>query len=244
MIVASAVFWLQYVDLKDYFAPEPPSRLIAAFLVGAASAMLAMAAFTLLDILGLPALDSGGMGWLALFSFGIIGPIEEGAKVLLAWLIVFRWKEFDEPIDGFVYAAAIALGFATVENLHHLPGLPLTDQLARAITLPLTHTLFAAVWGLGIARARLGEVPGGNPRLWALGSVALAMSLHGLYDFILFAWEATFLTSGIALVLWMLIIWRAHTLTRQARWRCYALNDGECDPAPQMLWYRLRYSRV
>jgi len=241
MVIASALFWLQYVDLKDTVAPEPLRRLLAAFGLGIVAALMAMGAFTVLDIAGLPALDSGGVGWMALFSFGLIGPIEEGAKILVAALIVFRWQEFDEPIDGFVYAAAISLGFATLENLHHLPGMPVNEQLARAITLPLTHTLFAAVWGLGIARARLGDVPFGGRRLWAVGSVVLAMSLHGLYDFILFAWEATLLTSGIALVLWLVVIARAHTLTRQARWGYYTRHGFSLEPTVYMLWQPERY---
>jgi RsiW-degrading membrane proteinase PrsW (M82 family) len=111
-----------------------------------------------------------------------------------------------------------------VENLHHLPGLPLLEQLARTITLPLTHTLFAAVWGLGIARARLSpDIPDDLRGAWAGASVLAAVALHGLYDFILFAWEATWATSALALVLWLFVIYRAHALTREARWQCFAL---------------------
>ena len=217
MVLASAIFWMQYVDVKDRFYPEPRTHLLMAFVLGVVAAAGAMGVFALLDVLGVPPLWDRGVGWMAVYCLGLIGPIEEGAKLLVAWFVVFRWSEFDEPLDGFVYAAAISLGFATLENLLHLPGLSLGEQLARTATLPLTHTLFAAIWGLGIARARMVMTPGWMSRLWQVGSVVLAMVLHGLYDLLIFAWQATLLTSGIALVLWIFVIWRAHTLVHTPR---------------------------
>jgi RsiW-degrading membrane proteinase PrsW (M82 family) len=217
MVLASAVFWMQYVDVKDRFYPEPRTHLLMAFLLGVLASGLAIGIFSLLDWLGMPPLWAGGVGWKAVYCLGLIGPVEEGAKLLVAWVIVFRWSEFDEPLDGFVYAAAISLGFATLENLLHLPGLSLGEQLARTATLPLTHTLFAAVWGLGIARARMLMPPGWRRSLWQVGSVLLAMLLHGLYDLLIFAWQASLITSGIALVLWIFVIWRAHTLVHAPR---------------------------
>lgn len=217
MVLAAAVFWMQYVDVKDRFYPEPRTRLLMAFGLGIVASAIAIGTFSLLDLLGMPPLWSRGTGWMAVYCLGLIGPIEEGAKLLVAWFIVFRWAEFDEPLDGFVYAAAISLGFATLENLLHLPGLSLGEQLARTATLPLTHTLFGAVWGLGIARARMMMAPGWWSRLWQVGSVLLAMLLHGLYDLLIFAWQATLITSGIALVLWIFVIWRAHTLVHVSR---------------------------
>jgi RsiW-degrading membrane proteinase PrsW (M82 family) len=217
MVSASALFWMQYVDTKDRYAPEPRTRLVFAFLLGVVAAAGAVAVFRGLGALGLPHLSAGGLGWMAVYCYVFIGPIEEGAKLLVAWWVVFRWAEFDEPIDGFVYAAAISLGFASLENLLHLPGLPLLEQLARTATLPLTHTLFAAVWGLGIARARLLMSPGWRRQLWQVGSMVAAMLLHSSYDFLIFAWQATWATSLLALFLWIFVIWRAHQLVHHHR---------------------------
>ena len=217
MVMAAAVFWMQYVDLKDRFLPEPRTRLLMAFGLGALAGVLALGCFTALDLLGLPDPWSGETSWMAVYCLGVIGPVEEGAKLFVAWFVVFRWPEFDEPLDGLVYAAAISLGFASLENLLHLPGLSLREQLARTATLPLTHTLFGAVWGLGIARARMLMPPGRKRQLWQVGSVLLAMLLHGVYDLLIFAWQASLVTSGIALVLWIFVIWRAHNLAQTAR---------------------------
>ncbi len=216
MLLASALFWLQYIDLKDRLQPEPRRHLIAAFGWGMVACGLALGAFWLTEYLGFPEFDEGDRGWLATYCFLVIGPVEEGAKVLVAGLIVFRWREFDEPIDGLVYSAAIALGFATVENFIHLPGLPLGEQLGRSFALPFTHTLFAAVWGLALAHARF-RLKRRWQRTWLpVAGVAGAMALHGLYDWLIFAHRATNWVAGLVLVLWAVMIWRARSLVTLA----------------------------
>lgn len=216
MLLAAALFWLQYIDLKDRLQPEPRRRLIGAFVGGMFACGIALAGFWLTDWLGFPEFDEGDSGWLATYCFLVIGPMEEGAKLLVALLIVFRWREFDEPIDGLVYSAAIALGFATVENLIHLPGLPLAEQLGRSFALPFTHTLFAAVWGLAIAHARF-RLTARWQRTWLpIAGVVLAMGLHGLYDWLIFAHRATLWLVLLVVILWAVMIWRARQLVRPA----------------------------
>ena len=89
--------------------------------------------------------------------------------------------------------------------------------MARTLCLPITHTLFAAIWGFGIAHARLRMTPG--PASWALqgGSILAAAMLHGLYDFLLIGWEATFVTTGMVLVLWIVVIVHARRLVQARR---------------------------
>jgi RsiW-degrading membrane proteinase PrsW (M82 family) len=218
MLLAAALFWLQYIDLKDRLQPEPRHHLIAAFGLGMAACGLALVGFWLTDWLGFPEFDEGDAGWLATYCFLVIGPLEEGAKLAVAWLIVFRWREFDEPVDGLVYSAAIALGFATVENFIHLPGLPLGEQLGRSFALPFTHTLFAAVWGLAIAHARF-RLAVRWQRTWLqIGAVLLTMLLHGLYDWLIFAHRATKWVAVLVVLLWAGMIWRArHAVMTDSR---------------------------
>ena len=54
---------------------------------------------------------------MAIGCFLVIGPCEELAKFLAVRLFVYRNKEFNEPLDGIIYAAAAALGFASLENV-------------------------------------------------------------------------------------------------------------------------------
>ena len=209
VIFASAAFWMQYVDLKDHRKPEPRHRLLTAFGLGILAWAMSVLGFMALDALDVPDVKFGEGPWTSVYCFLIVGPLEEGAKALLAYLVVFRWREFDEPIDGFVYAAAIALGFASGENFYNVPDFPWPEQLARTAALPLTHTLFSAIWGFGAGHARFCVPPGPRRKCWQLGTLALAMAVHGLYDFLIFRYQATFVTSGLALVLWGFVIWRA-----------------------------------
>ena len=52
-------------------------------------------------------------------------------KMILFLLVVVRFREFDEPIDGIVYASFIALGFAAVENVLYVPQLDSAEAYAR-----------------------------------------------------------------------------------------------------------------
>jgi len=115
-----------------------------------------------------------------------------------------------------VYASAISLGFASVENFYNIPDLDWQEQLARTAALPLTHMLFSAVWGFGIGYARFCIPRSFRRTLWQVGSIALGMLVHGLYDFLLFAYHATYVTSGLALTIWIFVIWRARSMAKHA----------------------------
>ena len=73
----------------------------------------------------------------------------------------------------------------------------------------MTHALFAVVWGLGVGRARFVERSRPVRLAWHAGSLLAAMLLHGFYDALLLAWNATYAASATILVLWLSLIWRA-----------------------------------
>jgi hypothetical protein len=90
--------------------------------------------------------------------------IEEATKGLGVLLIsVFLRKEFDDIVDGIVYAGVIALGFATVENVLYYgsqfaqsglgPGLVFILFL-RGVLSPFAHALFTSMTGIGCGIAR------------------------------------------------------------------------------------------
>ena len=51
------------------------------------------------------------------YSVVVVGIIEETFKYLPFALVVLRFRSFDERIDGIVYAATLAVGFSSFENL-------------------------------------------------------------------------------------------------------------------------------
>lgn len=215
-LIGGVFFWLMYFDLKDRLQPEPRRSLVAVFLAGVASAVLALALFRLGELLGLPEDPGFDVAGIALYSFLLIGPIEEGAKFLAAKATFDRWRSFDEPVDGYIYAAVLAIGFATLENLLYLNWLTWQEQLARFLSSPLSHSLFAVIWGYGLAHARFFARTRAQRWLWQGGTLAASMALHGFYDFALFAWHATVVSGLLALVLWGLMVVHIRRLLARA----------------------------
>jgi RsiW-degrading membrane proteinase PrsW (M82 family) len=213
-VAAGSLFWLQYFDLKDALQPEPRRRLAQAFALGAVAAGLAWGAYRALGLLGLPKSPPRDPDGLVLYCLLAVGPIEEGAKFFVARAVCFRWKEFDERIDGLVYAASVALGFAAVENLVFLPALPWREGLLRATVSPLTHSLFAALWGFGASRALVGGSRGAARFLWQAGPLAGAMAFHGLYDMAILVHGWTVAAAGLVAALWAFVIWNARRVVK------------------------------
>ena len=178
--------WLSYFASHSRY--KRPSRrvIILTFLLGAAATLPALA----LNV-------AGQKLWIALFGRGdwtylaililLVAPIEELLKLLVVYAYPYRQPEFDEPLDGVIYSAAAALGFAAVENAVYLAE---TGPLLVLLRGPLTnpgHALFSAIWGLSLSRAK------GAPNLLRarlpliLQGWLLAVLLHGVFDLLLIA---------------------------------------------------------
>lgn len=184
-VVLPVIFWAVYHYHKDRHLPEPLSHLLLAFGLGVFAAGISKLLYMGLEPLGLrydagALADTSGLGLLA-YALLAIGPIEELSKLLPFLLIVWRFEKFDEPLDGIIYASFIGLGYAAVENWQYLEYLTTTEAYARGFASPVIHIVFASIWGHWIAQAYLRKR---SVALAALASLAIAASLHGVYDFI------------------------------------------------------------
>lgn len=210
---APSLVFLGYYALKDRYEREPLRLLLGVFAGGLVAAPLTLLAFELAAEVDFYAFLSNvpaapGVDKLA-YTLFLIGPLEELAKFSVVFFTVYRFRVIDEPVDGIVYAAAAALGFATYENW---VSMHVVDDVLweRAFTLPFNHVLFSSFWGyaLGvercasIERCELGEGELGS-RLVVIGLV-LSFVYHGLYDYILLE-EAVpdLLVLPLVLVLWL-----------------------------------------
>lgn len=208
VIVAPALLWLVYHYWKDRFRPEPVRFLLLAYVLGIGSGWLGLQAYEWLTRLGLTADPHGlattnPLGFLA-YALFVVGPLEEAVKFVPFALVCVRLRVFDEVIDGVVYASAVALGFASYENWVYMSFLEGVELWARAVASPLTHAMFASIWGYACARARLRRA---SFAIAAAVGLAVAALAHGLYDFLLLAappWVRP-LPALIVLTIW---IWR------------------------------------
>lgn len=218
-VAAAGVLWSLYFRFKDRLRPEPLKAVIGAVALGGVAAGLAVAVFRLLAALGLPEEPPESALPLLAYCIAVIGAVEEGLKFAVVRVVVVRWREFDEVIDGLFYAAMAAIGFASVENLVRAGDAFWPEQLARAATLPLTHSVFAAVWGLPLAHAISIPRPASSRFMRQAAPLGLSMLMHGVYDFCLLAYDATIGASAVVLVLWGGMIWAAGRIEDASRRR-------------------------
>jgi RsiW-degrading membrane proteinase PrsW (M82 family) len=212
-ILGGAILWLQYFDLKDSLRKEPRRMLLFGFVLGGVAALLASGAYGVLAQFGLPGPTEGAAAQLGYF-LGIVGPVEEGAKFAVAWAVLFRTRFFDEPIDGLVYAATVAIGFASLENALYAGQVSWPTQLARATTTPLTHSVFSALWGFGSGRALLVETRPIRRAFWLAFPLVAASLAHGAYDAAIVTLGKPWLASLLVLALWAFLIAHARRLVK------------------------------
>ncbi len=184
-VAVPALFWAGYHYHKDRQLPEPIGHLALAFGFGMLAVGVSMACYAGLGLLGLRH-DAGALGEdspLGLLAYALlaIGPIEEVSKLLPFVFVILRLRSLDEPIDGIIYASFIGLGYAAVENWQYLDYLTTAEAIARGFASPVIHIVFASIWGHWIARAHL---KGRSVTRAALVSLAVAATLHGVYDFV------------------------------------------------------------
>ncbi|MGD8376009.1 MAG: PrsW family intramembrane metalloprotease [Acidobacteriota bacterium] len=214
-LIAPTAFWAGYLRYKDRYQPEPLQWMGLAYVLGLVAGWVGLRGYLLLEALGLPAdpLAFAAVGRLPFLAYCIVvvGLLEEAVKLLPFLLVVPRLRYFDEMLDGIIYASCIALGFATYENLLYLPLLDGFALWGRAVASPLTHTVFASIWGFTVASALL---RGRRLLPAALQGLFLAALLHGLYDY--FTLDPR-LRLGAALLILVIWIWRIRTIDQLHR---------------------------
>jgi RsiW-degrading membrane proteinase PrsW (M82 family) len=208
LIFAPAFFWMGYTYYHNRGKLEPLVLAAFSYFLGFLSGWLCLHAYDiLLPALGLPAAPSSIQGLnleFLLYCIVVVGLMEEIFK-FLPFLVIMRFSDFNEETAGIFYASALALGFASYENLFYLPYLAGFALFGRAIASPLSHTIFASIWGHTVGSARVH-----GKRLWPaiLKGVGLAALLHGLFDFLTFSPLLRLLSALLILAVWL---WRIRT---------------------------------
>ncbi|MDQ7782538.1 MAG: PrsW family glutamic-type intramembrane protease [Desulfomonilaceae bacterium] len=175
---APGLFWLWYFFKKDKLEPEPLHRIRNCFFLGMAVVIPSAFVEVPFDrvhphaalVIGAPI-------------------IEELAKFLVVRYTVFRSAEFDEPMDGVVYAAAVALGFASLENVFYLfaeyhrgaHSFALVTIFRAILTVP-GHALWSSMWGYALGFAKFSDAKFRKKLI--VEGLLLAMALHALFNFL------------------------------------------------------------
>jgi len=213
-IIAPALFWIGYFYYKDRFQPEPILKIGTCYLLGILTGILCLKFFHFLYFLGIPDdpsiyMETDRMRYL-LYNITLVGGIEEFFK-FLPFLIALRFKAFDEKVDGFVYASTIALGFASYENSFYLVYMSGPEMLGRAFASPLSHTIFASIWGYAIGCAKINQR---SILKAAVISLPAAAVFHGLFNFLT---ASPLLRIGSAMLILGAWIWRIRIQNKSAQ---------------------------
>ncbi|MDV2482305.1 PrsW family intramembrane metalloprotease [Methanoculleus sp. Wushi-C6] len=181
LALGPGVFWAWYFYSRDKYQPEPAALIVKLFLLGV---LVTFPVAFVEGFFGLFIASSLIMG-------AVVAPVvEEYGKYWVVRRFAYRDTEFDEPMDGIVYATAAALGLASLENVLYVfaayvtsPALALSTIAVRAVFSVPGHALFASVWGYALGRAKF-MAADQRPGIVFRGLV-LGIALHGIFNFLL-----------------------------------------------------------
>jgi len=151
--IIPALGWLTLYYIKDKKDPEPKKIILKTFFVGIAMGFPFLFLRYVMTWVDLSSIFFGGAMSMILFAI-----LEEIAKLSAAILVVTHHKqEFNQLIDGVIYAVTAALGFAFMENLFYFSSyLSSASSLSqffqitafRSLGTMFAHTLFSGLAGL------------------------------------------------------------------------------------------------
>ncbi|MCB1319323.1 MAG: PrsW family intramembrane metalloprotease [Leptospiraceae bacterium] len=198
LALAPGIFLVIYFQRRDRVQREPWKVIIISFLLGALTVILAAA----LEIALLGDDDFGStIPELAFSMFLIVALVEEMCKLLVIQFYSARRPEFDELMDGLVYGAAAAAGFATLENVGYVLENGFLVGIIRAVLSVPMHVLTGAWIGYWIARSRFEGIPYYLTLLIGLG---MAIFVHGTFNVGVMAEQKAFIIMSVVVVLILL----------------------------------------
>ena len=184
-----------FIIKADKYEKEPLTLLFLAFGVGVLIFFIAREVEGFFDHLFTPFIEgknvddadfdpSKHIGSLLYFAFVRTAFVEEFLKLGVLLLIPFNSKEFNEPMDGIVYAVMIGMGFAVTENIIYcLPSNDFTLALFRDFTAVPAHFVFGVILGYYVGLAKFNSQK--KIKYISLG-LFFSILVHGLYDIFLF----------------------------------------------------------
>lgn len=171
--LAPAAALLSYIYLRDAYEPEPRALVARVYFTGALLVLIAGLVESAVSLLvpTNPVVES----------FIVVGLTEELLKLLASLVVFYRNPHFNEEMDGVVYCSALALGFASAENILYVLVQGIPTGLLRALLPVPGHALFAVVMGYYLAKARFGT--GAQQTQSMVRALFVPAVLHGAFNY-------------------------------------------------------------
>lgn len=173
--VAPAIALLSFFYLKDKYETEPLSLVVKVYIFGVLLVFPIMVIqFGIKEEMNISYLSD---------AFFVSGAFEEFFKWFLVFYGAYLHEEFNEPYDGIVYASALSLGFASLENIFYLYTFGIEEALIRALLPVSGHALFGVIMGYYLGKAKFSF--GKKKKIYLTLSLVLPILLHGTFNFLL-----------------------------------------------------------
>ena len=172
-LLPSVLFLLWFLRAASH-SPEPVRVVVSCYVAGCAAFGVAVVVLGVLDPVVSPLPSTLRM-------FLGVAPVEETLKlvaILLAAGLPARWGRMT---SGLIYAVAVSLGFAAVENILAAERLGVETGMLRALTAVPGHALHGALVGIQLGRSHRARSAVSGVLLGLL----LAVLAHGLYNSLL-----------------------------------------------------------
>jgi protease PrsW len=180
------LFFLALLWWMDRYDREPIWLLVLVFIWGAVGAVI-------LSLVGntvalLPLTWAFGATAAMHTSTVLIAPLVEEPMKALVLPLVLRSRHFDNATDGFVYGAAVGLGFGMTENFLYFVGTAASGDVGAWVATVVIRTFFSAMMH-ATASSIVGAFLGWAMfRRWPMRVLAgclglgLAMTIHGIWN--------------------------------------------------------------
>ena len=172
---------------------EPAKTLVKYYALGLLSVIITLVVSFIFDIDA----DKVKDPFILFFSlfFGV-GLIEEGAKWISVKIGMIKDIEYNNMYDAIVFAVAVSLGFAGIENILYLfmnMDSIIFVSIGRALLSVPGHAIYGVFMGWFLEKAKISKMKNDNAGYVAYSIISLLLPafIHTIFDFLLFV------TSGI-----------------------------------------------
>ena len=169
----------------DKVEKEPKGLIVKLVLFGALSGILAVVLEALLGKCIIMVIPKESATYSLVYYFVGIALMEEVAKFVVLKKLTWKHPAFDYTFDGVVYAVAVSLGFAALENVMYVAGIGIWVAAVRAVTSIPGHCIFAIYMGISYGMAKKAEARGRNgaKRGNLFKALLVPTLIHGFYDY-------------------------------------------------------------
>ena len=178
--ILPSILIISFFVYSDKFK-EPQGEIIKVFLYGI---LITIPAFFLNTVISEFFYSNTRVSPGLITSFLTAAPVEEGLKLLVLYHLVYKMKDFNEPIDGIVYGVTVSLGFATLENFYyvyiladHFNTTSMYLAVVRSFSAVPAHAVFGVFMGYFFMKYTF--IKKGDNLFFAF---AVPFVLHGCYN--------------------------------------------------------------